>query len=67
MTTAEAAASSAALPPPGETRRLDLHRRRAIITAERIDVRPARSAAVPPLCGFLVGAACVALIIWGVT
>src|SRR5581483_10925318 len=59
-------ASSAPLPPPGERRRIDLNRRRAIIRAERIDVRPSRGAIVPPLAGFLLGAGCIALIVWGV-
>jgi len=55
------------LPPPGQKRRLELHRRRAIISSERIDVRPSREAIVPPLAGFLIGLACVVLIVWGVT
>ena len=65
----ESAADSAPpspLPPPGERRRIDLNRRRAIIRAERIDVRPSRGAIVPPLAGFLLGAGCIALIVWGV-
>lgn len=59
--------AAGALPPPGERRRLDLHRRRAIITADRIDVRPSRTAIVPPLAGFLCGALCLGLIVLGVT
>lgn len=55
-----------ALPPPGETRRIVLHRRRALITHDRVDVRPARSAIVPPLFGFGIGALCVLGIIFGV-
>jgi hypothetical protein len=58
---------AAPLPPPGVKRRIDLHRRRAIIGADRIDVRPSRSAILPPLVGFLFGALCVALIVLGVT
>ncbi|MHB8576278.1 MAG: hypothetical protein ACYDCQ_13215 [Dehalococcoidia bacterium] len=54
------------LPPPGEKRRIDLHRRRAIVTADRIDVRPSRAAIVPPLFGFLLGALCVGFIVIGV-
>jgi hypothetical protein len=54
------------LSPPGEKRRIDLHRRRAIVTADRIDVRPSRAAIVPPLFGFLLGAMCVGLIVIGV-
>jgi len=59
-------ASSAPLPPPGHKRRIDLHRRRAIIAADRIDVRPSRAAIIPPLAGFLFGALCVGLIVHGV-
>jgi hypothetical protein len=55
------------LPAPGEKRRLDLHRRRAVITANRIDVRPSREAVLPPLFGLLLGLGCVSLIILGVT
>ncbi len=58
--------SASPLPPPGEQRRIDLNRRRATIRAERIDVRPSRGAIVPPLAGFLFGAGCIALIVWGV-
>lgn len=58
---------AAPLPPPGTRRRVDLHRRRALISAARIDVRPSRLAIIPPLFGFLVGLGCVALIVWGVT
>ncbi|HEY7293421.1 MAG TPA: hypothetical protein VH916_00210 [Dehalococcoidia bacterium] len=54
------------LPSPGETRRIEFNRRRAIVRAERIDVRPSRGAIVPPLLGFLLGALCLALIVWGV-
>lgn len=65
----DSAADSAALsplPPPGVRRRIDLNRRRAVIRAARIDVRPSRGAIVPPLVGFLLGAGCIALIVWGV-
>ncbi len=58
--------SASPLPPSGEQRRIDLNRRRATIRAERIDVRPSRGAIVPPLTGFLCGAGCIALIVWGV-
>ncbi len=54
------------LPTPGEKRRIELNRRRAVIRAERIDVRPSRGAIVPPLLGFVLGAGCIALIVWGV-
>jgi hypothetical protein len=64
--TEQRVAPESPLPPPGEKRRIDLHRRRAIITADRIDVRPSREAALPPLAGFLLGVLCVALIVWGV-
>lgn len=55
------------MPPPGEKRRIDLHRRRAVIGAERIDVRPSRTAILPPLLGFFFGTLCVGLIVLGVT
>ncbi len=55
------------LPPAGEKRRIDLHRRRAIVGADRIDIRPSRTAILPPLFGFLLGAGAVALIVLGVT
>lgn len=61
------AAPEPPLPPPGEKRRIDLHRRRAIITADRIDIRPSRTAIIPPLLGFLLGAVAVGLIVRGVT
>jgi hypothetical protein len=56
----------APLPPPGETRQIVLHRRRARITHDTIDVRPARSALVPPLIGVVVGTLCIAGIVWGI-
>jgi hypothetical protein len=59
--------SASPLPPPGERWRIDLHRRRALITAGRIDVRPSRLALVPPFAGFLLGAGSVAIIVLGVT
>jgi hypothetical protein len=56
-----------ALPAAGEKRRIELHRRRAILSANRIDIRPSRQAAIPPLFGFLIGMTCVGLIVLGVT
>jgi hypothetical protein len=46
-----------------ERREIPLNRRVAILTGERIDVRPARSALVGPLLGLVVGVGC-ALAIW---
>jgi len=63
----EPIATLSPLPAPGEKRRIDLHRRRAEITTDRIDIRPSRSAIIPPLTGFIVGAACIGLIVLGVT
>jgi hypothetical protein len=58
---------TAPLPPVGEKRRIDFNRRRAIISRDRINVRPSRTAIIPPLAGFLIGAVCVGLIVIGVT
>jgi hypothetical protein len=38
-----------------ERREIDLHRRVCVIRPDSIDIRPARSAAVVPLLGFLLG------------
>jgi hypothetical protein len=63
----DSTAAASPLPPPGEKRHIDLHRRRAIISADRIDIRPSRTAIIPPLLGFLLGALAVGVIILGVT
>ena len=39
-------------PDQAQRREIDLHRRVCVITPDRIDIRPARSAAVAPLIGF---------------
>jgi hypothetical protein len=59
-------APSGALPPPGEVRQITLHRRRATIAHDKIDVRPARSAIVPPLIGVAIGALCIAGMVYGI-
>ena len=51
----------------GQTPRLeiDLHRRVCVVTPDHIDIRPARSAAVLPLLGLLLGVfAAVAAVLW---
>jgi hypothetical protein len=46
-------------------REIDLHRRVCVITPDVIDIRPARSAAVAPLIGFLLGVGCfLAALFW---
>src|SRR3990172_7140635 len=46
-------------------REIDLHRRVCVIKPESIDIRPARSAAVAPLIGFLLGVvAFVSVLLW---
>jgi hypothetical protein len=48
-----------------ERREIDLHRRVAVITPDIVDIRPARSAAIAPLIGFLLGVLCfVAVLFW---
>jgi hypothetical protein len=48
-----------------ERREIDLHRRVCVIRPDTIDIRPARSAAVVPLLGFLLGvSAFVAVVFW---
>jgi hypothetical protein len=48
-----------------ERREIDLHRRVCVITADRIDIKPARSAAIAPLIGFFLGVtAFVAVLLW---
>ncbi|MEX1253228.1 MAG: hypothetical protein WEE64_02690 [Dehalococcoidia bacterium] len=48
-----------------ERREIDLHRRVCVITPERIDIRPARSAAIAPLIGFFLGVgAFLAVLFW---
>jgi hypothetical protein len=52
------------LPHP-ERREIDLHRRVCVITPDVVDIRPARSAAIAPLFGFLLGVLCfVAVLFW---
>ena len=51
----------------GQTPRLeiDLHRRVCVVTPDHIDIRPARSAAVLPFLGFLLGVfAAAAAVLW---
>jgi hypothetical protein len=49
---------------PGR-REIDLHRRVCVVRPDTIDIRPARSAAVAPLLGFLLGVLCfVAVLFW---
>jgi hypothetical protein len=48
-----------------QRREIDLHRRVCVVEHDRIDIRPARSAAVVPLFGFLLGVfAFVAVVFW---
>jgi len=50
---------------PAQRREIDLHRRVCVIRPDTIDIRPARSAAVVPLIGFLLGVfAFVAVLFW---
>ncbi len=50
---------------PNERREIDLHRRVCVIRPDTIEIRPARSAAVVPLLGFLLGVfAFVAVLFW---
>ncbi|OGO49575.1 MAG: hypothetical protein A2148_11270 [Chloroflexi bacterium RBG_16_68_14] len=50
---------------PTQRREIDLHRRVCVIKPDTIDIRPARSAAVVPLLGFLLGVfAFVAVLLW---
>jgi hypothetical protein len=50
---------------PTQRREIDLHRRVCVITPEVIDIRPAKSAAVVPLLGFLLGVLCfLAVLFW---
>jgi hypothetical protein len=48
-----------------DRREIDLHRRVAVITPDVVDIRPARSAAIAPLIGFMLGVLCfVAVLFW---
>jgi hypothetical protein len=48
-----------------ERREIDLHRRVAVLTPDVVDIRPARSAAIAPMLGFLLGVACfVSVVFW---
>ena len=50
---------------PAQRREIDLHRRVCVIRSDTIDIRPARSAAVVPLIGFLLGVfAFVVVLFW---
>jgi hypothetical protein len=50
---------------PNERREIDLHRRVCVIRPDSIDIRPARSAAIVPLLGFVLGvSAFVAVLLW---
>jgi hypothetical protein len=44
-------------------RRIELARRTCLIRLDRIDVRPSRSALVPPLVGFVLGGLCFGLLL----
>jgi len=51
--------------PAGRRREIDLHRRVCVIRPDTIDIRPARSAAIAPLCFFFLGIFCfVAVLFW---
>ena len=54
-----------ALPARPSVRRVELHRRVAVIRPERIEVRPSRRALRGPLVGFLIGIAAFAAIALG--
>lgn len=46
-------------------REIDLHRRVCVVKPDVIDIRPARSAAVAPLLGFLLGVLCfISVVFW---
>jgi hypothetical protein len=48
-----------------EPREIDLHRQVCVVKMDTIDIRPARSAAIVPLIGFLLGVlALIAVIVW---
>jgi hypothetical protein len=48
-----------------DRREIDLHRRVAVITSDIVDIRPARSAAIAPFIGFLLGVLCfLAALFW---
>jgi hypothetical protein len=48
-----------------QRREIDLHRRVCVITPDTIDIKPARSAAIAPLLGFILGVlAFVAVLFW---
>jgi hypothetical protein len=50
---------------PPQRREIDLHRRVCVVRPDSIDIRPARSAAIVPLLGFLLGVfAFVAVLFW---
>lgn len=50
---------------PTERREIDLHRRVCVVRQDRIDIQPARSAAIAPLMGLLLGVfAAAAAIVW---
>ena len=50
---------------PTERREIDLHRRVCVVRPDRIDIQPARSAAIAPLMGLLLGVfAAAAAIVW---
>lgn len=50
---------------PTESREIDLHRHVCVVKMDTIAIRPARSAAIVPLIGFLLGIlAVVAVILW---
>jgi hypothetical protein len=50
---------------PVERREIDLHRRVCVVKTDTVEIRPARSAAVIPLIGFLLGVlALVAVLFW---
>lgn len=53
------------MPEQPARREIDLHRRVCVIAPDVVDIRPARSAAVLPLLGFLLGVVCfLAVLFW---
>ena len=50
---------------PAPRREIDLHRRVCVVEPDHIDIRPARSAAIAPFLGFLLGVlAFIAVLFW---
>jgi hypothetical protein len=49
---------------PSERREIDLQRRVCVITPDVVDIRPAKSAAVVPMIGFLLGIGCFVAVLF---